>query len=252
MKHEPIARISDLAHGVMESFPDVEHPSTVYGFTKKALLIENTSRDETDSAYGVCYAGALEVSSGEHVFIVKAGEYFSIPFTNGLLVTNAGGTENPGSGIIAVRHKYRCLRNVGGPVESYGRLKYIDGCSDTMLIGPPLRGDPCLNFLRFPRGIEQTAHTHPTIRAGVILSGHGVCRTAHGDEELLPGKTFILYPDAVHAFSTADSDGMSLSVFHPDTDTGPTHEDHPMIRRTIVDGVPASDIPGIHTKDLES
>ena len=139
---------------------------------------------------------------------------------------------------------------VGGPVEDRGRLKYIDGCSDSLLISPPLKGDPCFNLLHFPAGIDQTRHTHPTIRAGLIHKGSGVCHTQSSTEPLTPGKMFILYPDAIHAFSTLETEGMSLTVFHPDTDFGPTHEEHPMLNRTIVDGISARHIDAIRTKEL--
>lgn len=249
----PIAMVEPLAHGLMADFHNTSHPSTVYGFTKGTLLIDKSPYGDHDSAYGVCYEGVLEVSDGERKFTVGEGEYFSIPFSGVLMVQGISDNgKGEAKGIIAVRLGYKSLFNVGGPVEPYGRLKYIDGCSDTLLIGPPLKGDPCLNFLRFPPGIDQTAHTHPTIRAGVILSGEGVCKTAHGDKKLVPGAAFILFPDAIHAFSTEGTNGMALSVFHPDTDTGPSHEDHPMLNRTIVDGVSAKDMDDIRTKELET
>lgn len=252
-EQSPIAMVEPLAHGLMADFQDTTHPSTVYGMTKGTLLIDKSPIGDHDSAYGVCYGGKLEVHTGERKFTVGPGEYFSIPFVKGCLIegvsTNGKGEAK---GLIVVRLGYKCLFNVGGPTEPFGRLKYIDGCSDTLLIGPPLKGDPCLNYLRFPKGINQTAHTHPTIRAGVILAGKGICKTAHGDKDLVPGSAFILYPDAIHAFSTEGTEGMSLSVFHPDTDTGPSHEDHPMLNRTIVDGVSAAQLDDIRTKDLET
>jgi hypothetical protein len=48
---------------------------------------------------------------------------------------------------------------VAGPVEEHGRVRYIDGCTDSLLNAPQLRGEPCLNHLHFPRGIDQTLHT---------------------------------------------------------------------------------------------
>jgi hypothetical protein len=53
----------------------------------------------------------------------------------------------------------RCLPPpfaLGGPCEAFGRLRYIDGCSDSLLVGPAVRGDPCLNHLHFPPGVSQT------------------------------------------------------------------------------------------------
>ena len=65
-----------------------------------------------------------------------------------------------GKGIAVTRVGYRGLFSLGGPIERYGRLRYIDGGSDTLLISPPRMGDPCLNLLHFPPGTAQTRHTH--------------------------------------------------------------------------------------------
>jgi hypothetical protein len=53
----------------------------------------------------------------------------------------------------------------------------------------------------------------------------------------------------VHGFETRD-ESMTLTVFHPDSDCGPTHENHPMIRRTMVGGVSATDLTTIHTREI--
>ena len=45
---------------------------------------------------------------------------------------------------------------VGGPIEAMGRLRYIDGCTDSLLIPPWRRGEACLNHLHIPPGVEQT------------------------------------------------------------------------------------------------
>ena len=49
-------------------------------------------------------------------------------------------------------------------LETVGRLRYIDGCSDTLLICPPRVGEPCLNHLHIPPHTDQTPHTHPSAR----------------------------------------------------------------------------------------
>lgn len=248
----PIAMVTPLTHGIMADFSDTSHPSKVYGFTKGAAHLK-ASDNTYDTVYGCVYSGTLRVSGGARVYEVHEGEYFCMPYgPEGVLLDGVNKETGTGEAeaILAVRMGFRGISCMGGPVESVGRLKYIDGCSDTLLIGPPLLGDPCQNFLRFPPNIEQTLHTHPTIRAGVILTGKGVCRTAHGDKDLRPGDAFILYPDAVHGFSTAGTEGMTLSVFHPDTDTGPSHEDHPMLNRTIVGGVSAAKLDNIRTREI--
>ena len=75
------------------------------------------------------------------------------------------------------------------------------------------------------------------------MSGRGVCRVAGGPVPLVPGRAFVIPADALHSFATAD-EPMVVVAYHPDSDVGPTDESHPMITRTIVDGVPASDLAG--------
>jgi hypothetical protein len=40
---------------------------------------------------------------------------------------------------------------------------------------------------------------------------------------------------------------LDVFAFHPDSDFGPAADDHPMVNRTVVGGVPASLLPGIQT-----
>jgi quercetin dioxygenase-like cupin family protein len=182
---------------------------------------------------------------GSFITHVREKEYFSAPGLNGVKVFG----DKKAKAFFAYRLGVMGLRHLGGPVESKGRLRYIDGCSDTLLISPPLMGDPCFNLLHFPDGITQTKHTHPTVRCGLIHGGAGKCITEDSTEDLLPGRVFILAPDAIHAFLTNGS-SMDLTVFHPDTDYGPTHENHPMLNRTIVEGVSAKNIDKIRTKEI--
>lgn len=125
------------------------------------------------------------------------------------------------------------LNTLGGPVEEQGRLKYIDGCTDTLLLSPARIGEPCLNLLHFPPAIAQTHHHHPSFRFGVVYSGRGRCITNDGVTELLPGDVFFLPAMLGHHFETFDS-VLNVIAFHPDTDWGPTDEVHPMINRTII------------------
>lgn len=235
------ALIRDLSHGVMSDFSQLDYPSIVYGFSGGAPI----TLSQPGTFFGFVWTGLLILAVDGVKREIEAGHYFSIPFQKSLILAG----EAKGYGVLRIG--YHGLASVGGPVESRGRLKYIDGCSDTLLISPPLRGDPCFNLLHFPPGINQTKHTHPTIRAGLIHGGEGKCLTETGEEPLLPGKMFILYPDAIHAFSTEGTAGMNLTVYHPDTDVGPTHEEHPMLNRTIVDGVSAKHIDKIRTKTIQ-
>ena len=119
-------------------------------------------------------------------------------------------------------------------VEDMGRVQYIDGCTDSVLIAPPRFGDPCLNSLHFPRNITQTDHTHPSIRAGVISSGHGWAVTPTGTHKLETGDAWVIDTNEVHHFVTGDSSGMTVIAYHPDSNWGPTDEVHPMKNRTYI------------------
>lgn len=136
---------------------------------------------------------------------------------------------------------------IGGPIEVRGRLKYIDGCTDSLLVPPVMKGEPCLNHLHFPVGIDQTSHTHPSMRVGIVTKGHGECVTPHDTYELRPGMAFIIHQDGEHKFRTLN-ECMDVIAYHPDSDFGPTHEEHPMLNRTIVDGVSAKNLDAIRTK----
>ena len=139
-----------------------------------------------------------------------------------------------------------------GWVGNEGQLNYIDGCKDSMLHAPIKKGDPCLNALYMPEGVNQTMHTHPSTRSGFIIIGGANCETPEGLIPLESGDIFYLVTDSEHKFRTdhQQSVTMKLIAYHPDSDFGPTDEIHPMINRTIVDGVSASEIPDIQTGNI--
>lgn len=159
--------------------------------------------------------------------------------------------------------KYRAQTTIGGVVEEEGRLKYIDGCTDSILIHPVKKGMPCLNHLHFPKETTQTPHTHPTHRIGLVIRGRGHCVTPFGNLPLETGCIFIIkeydgtskaagldgniYEAGTHKFDTSES-AMDVIAFHPDSDFGAEDEFHPMINRTIVNGVSANQLDNIKTK----
>lgn len=143
----------------------------------------------------------------------------------------------PGRVEVISRLQQQGLFTLGGAIEPWGRLQYIDGCTDTVLSPPVKLGSACYNALYFPPHTRQTQHTHPSLRAGLVIAGRGVCKTPYGEHALEPGKIFFLPPETWHAFHTGDGPqrgraALTVLAFHPDSDFGPTDEDHPMLNRT--------------------
>ena len=177
-----------------------------------------------DTAFGFVYSGAAWSESAAFRQHLQAGMFFSAP---------GPATVTGLQGFVCIRKGYRGLPIWGGPIEKLGRLKYIDGCSDTLLLAAPIKGDPCVNYLYIPPGVNQTAHTHPSVRVGCIIDGAGTCELAGKTIDLIPGEVFILPADELHSFHTAGRP-LRVVIYHPDSDFGPTDEVHPMVNRTIV------------------
>lgn len=195
--------------------------------------------------FGYVAAGTVRIrSSMMPEFTAGAGNYFALAGHAELWPANG-----ISSGIVVTRIGYRGLNQVGGPIEEKGRLRYIDGCTDSLLIPPVKAGDPCLNLLYFPASIDQTWHTHPSVRCGIVAAGRGECHTESCVTPLSPGLGFIIGPNTPHKFRTEPGSPMSVIAYHPDSDFGPTDHDHPMINRTIVDGKSASLIESIRTRE---
>jgi len=210
---------------------------------------------EHQSQYGYVLEGTCSVRSerDDITAMLREGGYFALPgqvhirIESGLLV-------------LFTRYGYRAMCNIG-KVEKKGRLSYIDGCSDSMLVQPARQGDPVLNHLHFPEDIVQTQHTHPSIRMGVVSGGRGqVWRAATGNNvgwmrPLNKGHVFLLDEQEIHSFRTDErvlgycSDGeptsdppstMDVIAFHPDSDWGPTDQNHPMLNRTYIGTLPSA------------
>lgn len=192
----------------------------VWGWAEQSLLLPAAA-----TAYGMVTAGQAQLSDAEAgPFALRQGMFFVLP---------NGGQVNGGSGLVITLSGYQGLRQIGGPLEAAGRLRYIDGCSDTLLICPPRLGDPCLNHLHIPPHTDQTPHTHPSVRIGVILRGTGECRTPDGVYPLQPGMGWYIPTGCLHSFFTRD-ESLDVIAWHPDSDFGPRDDDHPMINRTVI------------------
>jgi quercetin dioxygenase-like cupin family protein len=208
-----------MTHGRVENLSQNEFPTLVWAWTGDRLAV-----DEPGTHFGFVYAGAAVLRCSAGVFPLKTGMYFAVPGELSI---------EQGSGMIVSRLGFRGLFHLGGPVENVGRLRYIDGCTDSLLIPPVTRGDPCLNLLHLPPGTRQSPHTHPSLRAGMVFRGEGYCATAEHSIELSPGQIFVIRAGGLHSFHTRSSSLLVLA-YHPDSDFGPTHENHPMVNRTMI------------------
>ena len=179
-------------------------------------------------AYSTCYGYVLEgTASLPNDWIAANGQYFSYStnIVEDIIVC--------GTTVVITRLGYIGQRNLGGPLEMSGRLSYIDGCSDSLLVYPSRLGDPSLNLLYFPPGIDQTFHIHPSIRLGIVAKGRGKACLANSELDLESGDIFCVEEREYHRFRTQD-ESMTIVAFHPDGDWGPTDENHTMLNRTYI------------------
>ena len=222
-----------IDNGLRVDLAQDEYPTRVLGWREDALELS-----AGDTHYGMVVEGQSTLESDAGRIALRAGMFFVLP---------GEGRVRGGAGLVISRLGYRGLFQVGGPLEATGRLRYIDGCSDTLLVCPPVLGEPCLNHLHMPPGTNQTAHTHPSERIGVIVRGSGECRTPGGTFRLRPGMGWRIPTGCLHSFFTTDS-ALDVLAWHPDSDFGPTHDHHPMVNRTMVEGVSASHLDEIRTR----
>lgn len=257
---------SFISYGIAESgliFNDEKHQK--YPLRYYNIINGVGIEFKKDLSYFVfIYEGlaSLEIKNGIRSVLPK-DTYFSVNGDFNLLGNYKAIAIEVVNGGDFKKNKYKAYNHIGGVVEEVGRLKYIDGCTDSLLIPPVKKGDPCLNHLHFPKDIIQTPHTHPSHRIGIVIRGEGECDTPFGKLPLVEGTIFVikeydgkgkkegldgnLYESGTHKFNTYES-SMDVIAFHPDSDFGAEDEFHPMINRTIVNGISANSIDEIKTK----
>ena len=202
--------------------------------------------------------------------VLNAGFFACVPANRGTIIR----ANEPC--LIIERIGYHGMYQLGGPLEDTGRLKYIDGCSDTILVSPLKKGDPALNHLHIPPDVHQTYHEHPSSRIGTIVSGTGYCltpdptathihpnplepdaakRQIDRDEcrgwiyhHLEGGKGWYIPTGEIHSFHTTPASSLEVTAWHPETDYGPTDDAHPMLNRTMINELDASQFDAIRTK----
>ena len=258
---------TDFSTGLLYDNSSNKFASNLYSWDKKELKLESNN----STFYVYVHEGSTLIKSSLH-------DNYKHPFvlTKRMYLCSSGSlTIVGGKGIVMERMNYtNSLFQIGGPIGGKGKYKYIDGCSDSLIIPPVKLGDPCLNALYFPKGINQTEHTHPSMRVGMVTYGSGWCITPWEEIPLYEGQIFLIHEGhketfdtgegaigdevkhngimgikGAHSFRTEDS-GMCVIAYHPDSDFGPTDDEHPMINRTIVGGKRANEQTEIRTKKI--
>ncbi len=204
----------------------------------------------TGTHFGYVFQGHPKLShhGDTESYTLHPGMYFSLPGA-GQIGREANSPDDPGhsSGIVVTRLAHHGVFSLGGPIESTGRFAYINEGTNSLLIPPTYRGDPCLHALFFPPYVDQTLHTHPSYRIGIVVSGNGECETPDGIMALVPGTGLVIPTNDSHKFRTGASP-LAMVMFHPDSDIGFTHQHNPMLNRTFVAGVSAAQLPELQTK----
>lgn len=204
------------------------YPSAGYMFENEEVSLPEFCK--FCSIYGYSYGNSSIIVDGKEYKLEK-GQYFSLGVTDKVSVNSTDKL------FVVVRLGYIVPNNIGW-VEKQGRLSYIDGCSDSLLIYPARLGDSSLNLLYFPPGIDQTFHRHPSIRLGCVIDGEGFSDVGENNSvetrSLTSGNSFCLLEQERHRFKTKDS-SMTVIAFHPDGDWGPTDHNHTMLNRTYKD-----------------
>jgi quercetin dioxygenase-like cupin family protein len=208
----------DLSADLQVERRDGDYPCTVRSWRQSGLALAAGA-----THYGYVWQGAALLSRSADNYTLHAGMYFALPGAGQIVGTDAG--------IVISRWDETAFFHLGGPIETSGRLRYIDGCTDSLLIPPVVHGQACLNLLHIPPHTRQSAHTHPSLRAGLIVSGQGHCVTPQARHALYPGLAFLIAPHGLHSFHT-EAVALQVIAFHPDSDFGPTHTNHPMLNRT--------------------
>ena len=191
------------------------------------------------TSFGYIQSGSCKLydHSTNLSFDLCKGMYFSFPNINRYTIEPVDNDEDEENlGIINVDNNYFGIFTIGGAIEKSGRLNYIDGTNTNLIIPPILHGDPCLNVLYLDKNLEQTPHTHPSFRSGFVINGEGKCNLPGINEShnFTPNTVFWIPKDLLHSFKS-ENNRLDVLTFHPDSEFGPNHHQHPMMNNTIFD-----------------
>jgi len=230
----------ELAHGHLLSHTDSTFSADVYGWKNNTFTTNDYNIHEKSTSFGFVQNGWCRLidHSTNLSFDLCKGMYFSFPniarFTLEPIKGSGDSKEEESRGIINVDNNYFGIFTIGGAIEKTGRLSYIDGTNTNLIIPPILHGDPCLNVLYLDPNLEQTPHTHPSFRSGFVISGRGKCNLPSINEshDFKPDTVFWIPEDCLHSFKS-ENNRLDILTFHPDSEFGPSHEQHPMMNNTV-------------------
>lgn len=176
------------------------------------------------------------VLSGHIVLRYANGRRMPLPEGYHFCVNGAATVESYGTGIVSSAEGFAGMNQFGGPLENEGRLRYVDGCSNSLLVHPLRKGDPCFHHLHLEPHTKERPHTHPSLRTLVVYRGEGEAIVPGlGTVHIKRGDAFVIEPNCAHSFNTGEV-GMSLVTYHPDSVVGYTDDNNPMLNNTISDG----------------
>ena len=185
---------------------------------------------------------AFDATKGTWYIMLQNSSYYgdNIKFenVNAAFVVNNHFTIKCGTGTAAViqypgLHLLESRYYVQNMLDM-GNLSYMDGGTNTTAVNPGRLGDPVINYVHFPAGMQQTLHTHPSHRVGMILKGRGSVELDNSVFPLKQGDVFFMQRNVLHNFTCPYNEDVVLFVFAPDSGTGPTDEVNPLKIRTYV------------------
>jgi mannose-6-phosphate isomerase-like protein (cupin superfamily) len=200
---------------------------TMYPCTGTKVHASTFTATPYSTVYGFAINGEVVLPNG---WVAKSGQYFCYAAKSNEVF------EASSTAVFIERLGFLGQNTLGGPIEESGRLCYIDGCSDSLLVYPPRCGDPSLNMLYFPEGIDQSFHIHPSVRLGIVVSGTGKSTLRDKTIDLEVGDMFCIEEREYHRFKTELGQTLTVIAFHPDGDWGPTDQNHTMLNRTYITG----------------
>ena len=185
---------------------------------------------------------AFDSTKGTYYVMLQNASYYSdsikLEDVNAAMVINNHFTVRCGNGTATVieysgLHLLESRFYVQNKLDM-GNLSYMDGGTNTTAVNPGRLGDPVINYVHFPAGMQQTLHTHPSHRVGMILKGRGLVELDNSEFPLEPGDVFFMQRNVLHNFMCPYNEDVVLFVFAPDSGTGPTDEVNPLKIRTYV------------------